>query len=127
MLPVSRKQISGQFSVQESWFDPFTKTMLAIMLVLLMFIFAAAYYMDSHHMAAGGTDDAVNNIATKVSNDQHHPFIELPGDAQVGAFSVANLFVGLIIGHSWHKLFPARESETEPDAGEREGIANHDD
>ena len=85
--------------------------MLAIMIVLLLFIFAAAKYMDSRDMAADGTDSTVNNMATQVSQEQHHPFIYLPGDAQVGAFSVANLFVGLIIGHSWEKLFPARDRE----------------
>jgi cobalt/nickel transport protein len=118
---------SRKASVQPGWFDSFTKTMLAIMLVLLLFIFAAAKYMDSHGMEAGGTDDAVNNMATQVSQDQHHPFIELPGDAQVGAFSVANLFVGLIIGHSWHKLFPARETETDEQEGGKVGNGNHHD
>ncbi len=111
----------------QSWFDPFTRTMLAIMIVLLIFIFAAAKYMDSRNMTADGTDNTVNNMATQVSREQHHPFIYLPGDAQVGAFSVANLFVGIIIGHSWNKLFPPREAETESNAGEKEGIGNHDD
>ncbi|MHB1464670.1 MAG: hypothetical protein ACYCXU_06110 [Thermoleophilia bacterium] len=117
MRPGSKKRASAQ----QSWFDPFTKTMLAIMLVLLLFIFAAAKYMDSHHMEASGTDDFVNNMATQVSNEQHHPFIYLPGDAQVGAFSVANLFVGLIIGHSWQKLFSVRDPEAEEDNEKQAG------
>lgn len=104
---------NGRTSAQPGWLDSFTKTMLAIMFVLLLFIFAAAKYMDSHHMEAGGTDDAVNNMASQVIKQQHHPFIDLPGDAQVGAFSVANLFVGLIVGHSWQKMFSIREETTE--------------
>ncbi len=60
------------------------------MIVILVFIFGAGKYMDSHKMAAGGTDDKVNNLATVASSKQHHPFIELPGDAELGAFSVAN-------------------------------------
>ncbi len=109
MRPLPKRQEPAK----QVWFDAFTKTMLTIMVVLLIFIFAAAKYMDSRHMSAGGTDDAVNNMATQVSQQQHHPFIELPGDAQIGAFSVANLFVGLIIGHSWQKLFSAGAPERE--------------
>ncbi|QSZ27329.1 hypothetical protein ACETAC_10940 [Aceticella autotrophica] len=87
------------------WLDNFSKTMLCIMIGILMCIFAAGKYMDAHKMEAGGTDDKVNNLATQVTKGDHHPFIDLPGDAQVGAFSVANLFVGLVIGHEWEKLF----------------------
>ena len=49
-------------------------------------------YMDIHKMESGGTDDAVNNMASQVTKIEHHPFIELPGDAEVGAFSAANFF-----------------------------------
>ena len=63
-------------------------------------------------MEAGGTDDAVNNMASQVTKIQHHPFIELPGDAQVGAFSVANFFAGLIVGHHWEKLFGKSKRES---------------
>lgn len=87
------------------WFDSFTKTMLVIMFAILIFIFAAGKYMDAHKMAAGGTDDKVNTMAST----NHHPFVELPGDAQVGAFSVANFFAGLIVGHHWQKLFGKKE------------------
>ncbi|MDA8091524.1 MAG: hypothetical protein M0Z61_15050 [Nitrospiraceae bacterium] len=94
-----------------SWFDPFTRWMLIIMFVLLAAIFVAAKYMDMHGMQGGGTDDTVNAMASKVADAKAaHPFVNLPGDAQVGAFSVANFFAGLIVGHNWKKLF---EKETE--------------
>ncbi len=97
--------VKNKNSSQIKFFDNFTKTLLTIMIVILIFIFAAGKYMDSHKMAAGGTDDKVNNLATVASSKQHHPFIELPGDAELGAFSVANFFAGLILGHSWEKIF----------------------
>lgn len=116
MLPASKGQASTVPTQQVPWLDSFTKTMLAIMFILLLFIFGAAKYMDSHKMEAGGTDDVVNNMASQVTHEQHHPFIDLPGDAQVGAFSVANFFVGLIVGHSWQKLFPKPEPEPEEES-----------
>ena len=93
------------------WFDSFTKTMLIVMLSILLCIFAAGKYMESHKMDAGGTDDKVNNMASQVTHVKHHPFTELPGDAQVGAFSVANFFAGLIVGHNWEKLFAKRKPD----------------
>lgn len=87
------------------WFDSFTKTLLIIMCVILTFIVISGTYMAKHNMGAGGTDDKVNTLAT----ENHHPFIELPGDAQIGAFSVTNLFAGIIIGHHWDKLFGKRK------------------
>jgi cobalt/nickel transport protein len=90
------------------FFDGFTRTMLAVMFMLLLFIFVSGKYMSAHRMEAGGTDDKVNNLATEVSRGEHHPFIELPGDAQVGAFSIANFFAGLIVGHHWSRLFGSR-------------------
>ncbi len=92
-----------------AWFDPFTRWMLLIMLVLLTAIFIAAKIMDMHHMLGGGTDDVVNAMASRVAHARSHPFIELPGDAQVGAFSVANFFAGMIVGHNWKRLFEAPE------------------
>lgn len=95
------------------FFDSYTRVLLAVMFVILLFIFGAGKYMASHEMEAGGTDDAVNNLATEVTKGEHHPFAELPGDAQVGAFSVANFFAGLIVGHHWEKIFgkPVEEEE----------------
>ncbi len=87
------------------WVDPFTRWMLIIMFMVLAAIFIAAKYMDMHHMAGGGTDDAVNALASIAAHAKSHPFIELPGDAEVGAFSVANFFSGLIVGHNWKRLF----------------------
>ena len=88
-----------------AWFDPFTRWMLIIMFVILAAIFVVAKYMDVHHMAGGGTDDAVNAMASIAAHAKSHPFIELPGDAEVGAFSVANFFSGMIVGHNWKRLF----------------------
>lgn len=97
------------------FFDGFTRIVLGVMIFLLCCIFASGKYMSSHKMEAGGTDDAVNNMASVVSKTQHHPFVELPGDAQVGAFSVANFFAGLIVAHQWDKIFggPKKEEEEE--------------
>ncbi len=89
----------------ERFFDGFTRAMLGAMVVLLMAIFASANYMSHHKMEATGTDDRVNNLATEASHHEHHPFIELPGDSQVGAFSVANFFAGIIVGYQWLRLF----------------------
>lgn len=100
-------------SEQFKWFDSFTKVMLTVMFVILLFIFGAGKYMDSHKMEAGGTDDVVNNMASQVAHETAHPFINLPGDAQVGAFSVANFFAGLIVGHHWEKLFGKQKSKEE--------------
>ncbi|HBF38472.1 MAG TPA: hypothetical protein DDW50_14280 [Firmicutes bacterium] len=93
------------------WFDPFTRTMLIVGLAILICIFGSAYYMDIHKMAAGGTDDRVNDLAATSVHVQHHPFVELPGDAEVSAFSVANFFAGLIVGHNWRKLFETKKPE----------------
>lgn len=107
-MSITKEQTSNQ---QIQWFDSYTKVMLSVMFVLLLFIFGAGKYMASHNMEAGGTDDLVNNLATKVTRGEHHPFAELPGDAQVGAFSVANFFAGLIVGHHWEKLFGKPNNE----------------
>ncbi|MDQ7093768.1 hypothetical protein REC12_09205 [Desulfosporosinus sp. PR] len=96
---------------QVKWFDTYTKVLLTVMIVILLLIFGAGKYMASHNMEAGGTDDAVNDLATVVTKGEHHPFTELPGDAQVGAFSVANFFAGLIVGHHWDKLFGSSETK----------------
>jgi cobalt/nickel transport protein len=93
------------------WFDPFTRMMLIVGLALLLCIFGSAYYMSIHKMAARGTDDQVNDLASQSVHVQHHPFVELPGDAEVSAFSVANFFAGLIVGHNWKKLFETPKKE----------------
>ena len=88
-----------------AWFDPFTRNMLITMIVLLALIFGSASYMNNNDMKGGGTDDAVNDMAAEKAQQEHHSFIQLPGDAEVGAFSVANLFAGLIVGYNCRKLF----------------------
>lgn len=101
------------------WFDGFTKVMLLVMFLFLLGIFISGKYMDSHKMQGSGTDNTVNALASKAAGAKAHPFIELPGDAEVGAFSIANFFVGLIVGHHWTKLFDkdARKEEMSPDEG----------
>lgn len=96
------------------FFDGFTKVVLMTMIIILLAIFASASYMSAHKMSGIGTDDVVNNLATATkSNGEHHPFIKLPGDAEVSAFSVANFFAGLIVGYNWLKLFgPKPQSGT---------------
>ena len=87
------------------FFDGFTRAMLGTMFFLLVVIFFSGSYMSSHKMAGGGTDDRVNDLAATTIKGAHHPFIELPGDAELGAFSVANFFAGMIVGYHWLKLF----------------------
>ena len=101
------------------FFDGFTKVMLVAMFIFLFGIFASSWYMSSHKMEGGGTDDVVNTMASKAASAKSHPFIELPGDAQVGAFSIANFFVGMIVGHYWTVLFgkDAKKEETLEDEG----------
>ena len=88
------------------FFDGFTKVMLAIMIVMELAIFASASYMSRHKLTGTGTDDIVNNLATATKvKGEHHPFVELPGDSELSAFSVANFFAGLIVGYNWLRLF----------------------
>ncbi len=91
------------------FFDGFTKMMLAIMIVVELAIFASASYMSHHKMTGIGTDDVVNNLATATKvHGEHHPFVELPGDAELSAFSVANFFAGIIVGYNWLRLFGSK-------------------
>ena len=96
------------------FFDGFTKVMLALMIIIELAIFASASYMSHHKMTGIGTDDVVNNLATATKvNGEHHPFVELPGDSELSAFSVANFFAGLIVGYHWVKLFGTKpQSDT---------------
>jgi len=95
----------GKHPDDYQFFDRFTRTMLAIMFCLLLIIFASGKYMSTHKMTGTGTDDIVNDLATTASHREHKPFIDLPGDAELGAFSVANFFAGMIVGYHWLKLF----------------------
>jgi len=113
-MDVVNTQVKGLGSEGKAppFFDGFTKMMLIIMIVMELAIFASAKYMSSHKMAGGGTDDLVNNLAsaTKV-NGEHHPFVELPGDSELSAFSVANFFAGVIVGYNWLRLFGAKPQQ----------------
>jgi cobalt/nickel transport protein len=99
---------AGGVGEDTRFFDGFTRMMLAVMFVILLAIFASGKYMSAHELKGSGTDDIVNDLAATTAQGQHHPFIELPGDAELGAFSVANFFAGLIVGYQWLKLFGAK-------------------
>jgi cobalt/nickel transport protein len=99
------------------FFDGFTRVMLVTMILIELAIFASASYMSHHKLKGTGTDDIVNNLATATKvNGEHHPFVQLPGDSELSAFSVANFFAGLIVGYNWVKLFG-----TKPQPGAKEG------
>jgi len=88
--------------------DSFVKVCLIAFLIFEVAIFASATYMNIHKMVGTGTDDLVNDAgatATSGSATTHHPFINLPGDTQLGAFSIANFFVGLMVGYTWRKIY----------------------
>lgn len=98
------------------FFDRFTKIMLITMFALLLFIFTSAKIMTHYHMEGGGTDDKVNSLGSTAAGRTAHPFLELPGDTQVAAFSIANFFVGIILGYSVQRLFVRKEG-TKPEGG----------
>ena len=102
-------QINVSDSVAEDYrfFDGFTRLMLAVMFLLLA-VFATGKYMSAHEMKGGGTDDIVNDLGAAASHTAHHPVVELPGDAELSAFSVANFFCGMIVGYHWLKLFGSK-------------------
>lgn len=104
-------------TAQVKFFDRFTKTMVIVMIVLLSIIFASAKFMAANNAEGVGTDDTVNTLAAEVTKTEPHPFVELPGDSEVAAFSIANFFVGIIIGHTVEKLFSKKREGTEPKDG----------
>src|SRR5580658_8472245 len=95
----TRINVPGGAVEDSRFFDGFTKTMLAVGFCLLLVIFATGKYMSAHKMTGIGTDDIVNNLGSAASHTAHHPFVELPGDAELSAFSVANFFAGMIVGY----------------------------
>jgi len=107
-------QAFGSEGENPRFFDGFTKVVLAVMIVMELAIFASGNYMSSHKLTGTGTDDIVNDLATKTKvNGEHHPFVELPGDSELSAFSVANFSAGLIVGYHWLRLFGTKpQSDT---------------
>jgi cobalt/nickel transport protein len=101
-------KVPGRVVEDSRFFDGFTKTMLAVGFCLLLVIFATGKYMSAHKMTGVGTDDIVNNLGSAAAHTTHHPFIDLPGDAELSAFSVANFFAGLIVGYNWLRLFGSK-------------------
>ncbi len=108
----------GSEGTNPRFFDGFTKMMLAIMIAMELAIFASATYMSHHKLTGIGTDDVVNNLATATKvKGEHHPFVELPGDSELSAFSVANFFAGIIVGYNWLRLFGSKpQPSTKKDA-----------
>jgi cobalt/nickel transport protein len=104
----TKVNVSSSVVDDSRFFDGFTRTMLAVLFFLLLVIFASGKYMSAHQMKGVGTDDSVNDLASVAARTEHHPFIELPGDAELAAFSVANFFCGLIVGYHWLKLFGSK-------------------
>ena len=104
----SRVNVSDGAAEDTRFFDGFTKTMLLILFCILVVIFATGKYMAAHKMTGIGTDDIVNNLGSAAAHTQHHPFVDLPGDAELSAFSVANFFAGMIVGYKWLKLFGSK-------------------
>jgi cobalt/nickel transport protein len=75
--------------------------------------------MSAHEMKGVGTDDIVNDLGSAAAHTKHHPVVELPGDAELSAFSVANFFCGMIVGYHWLKLFgtkPQKSTKKTPDS-----------
>jgi cobalt/nickel transport protein len=108
----TQANVSSGVAEDTRFFDSFTKTMLAVLLFLLLIVFASGKYMSSHAMKGVGTDDKVNNLASAAAHKVPHSFIELPGDAELGAFSVANFFCGMIVGYHWLKLFGTKPRDS---------------
>jgi cobalt/nickel transport protein len=104
--------VSSKKAEDSRFFDGFTKTMLSCLLFLLLVVFTTGKYMGAHNMKGTGTDDIVNDLSAAKAQKVHHPFIELPGDAELSAFSLANFFAGLIVGYHWLKLFGSKPQDS---------------
>jgi len=94
--------------------DKFVKTVAIVTITMLAIIFVNTY-IGVHYMGHeySGVDDVVETTAIEGHTKNPHPLLELPGDAEVGAFTVAALGTGIIIGFLWRKLF-YEESEEKP-------------
>lgn len=85
--------------------DRFTKGIAGVTLALLMVIFVNAYIGARTGKDLGGLDDKVESLALGQHQREARPVLELPGDSEVGAFTVAALGTGMFIGYTWRKLF----------------------
>jgi len=87
--------------------DSFVRNVAIVTVVLLGMIFINTYigsqFLGNEFSAV---DDIVETAAIQGQSlhKDPHPVLELPGDAEVGAFTVASLGAGIIIGFLWHKL-----------------------
>lgn len=75
--------------------DRFVRNVAIVTLGLLALIFINTY------------------IGAKLGNELGGVDLELPGDTEVGAFTIASLGVGLIIGYTWRKIFSEKGEHEE--------------
>ncbi len=92
--------------------DTFVKRVALVTLVLLAIIFANAFIGVRLGKDLGGLDDRVETMAVEQHRLEPRPVLELPGDSEVGAFTVAALGMGMIIGYSWRKMFGEAEGNS---------------
>lgn len=85
--------------------DSFVRNVAFVTLGLLVLLFLNTYIGVKLGNELGGVDDAVESMAIDGHDKEAHPFMELPGDTEVGAFTIAALGMGMVIGYLWRKLF----------------------
>ena len=90
--------------------DGFVKGVIGVTLALLAFVFVNAYIGSRTGRDLGGLDDRIETMAVAGRALQPHPVLELPGDSEVGAFTIAAFGMGMVVGYTWRKLF-AREGD----------------
>lgn len=88
--------------------DPFVRNVALITLGMLALLFINTYIGVRLGNELGGVDDVIESMAINGLNKQARPFMELPGDTEVGAFTIAALGMGMVIGYLWRKLFSER-------------------
>ncbi|HIE26310.1 TPA: hypothetical protein EYP66_03385 [Candidatus Poribacteria bacterium] len=93
--------------------DRFVRNVAIVTLGLLALIFINTYIGAKLGNELGGVDDVVETIAVEGHDKEPRPVLELPGDTEVGAFTIASLGVGLIIGYTWRKIFSEKGEHEE--------------
>ena len=93
--------------------DRFVRNVAIVTLGLLAIIFINTYIGVKLGNEFGGVDDVVETIAVEGQDKEPHPVLELPGDAEVGAFTITSLGAGLIIGYMWRKIFAEKREHEE--------------
>lgn len=88
--------------------DPFVRNVALVTFGLLALLFLNTYIGVRLGNELSGVDDVVEKMAIDGYNKEAHPFMKLPGDTEVGAFTIAALGMGMVIGYLWRKLFGER-------------------